>query len=827
MKLIDALRRSRPRPLGLLTQRMSNSVLVGLVAGLGACAFYCLLQFALWHFIGGLAHFYPPEAGGEPSIFGEAPQVQPVWYMLLLVPTLGGLLSGWLVFTFAPEAEGHGTDSAILAFHRLGGKIRGRVPPLKMIASALTIGSGGSGGREGPIAQIGAGFGSYLATRLHLPDRERRLLMLAGLGAGVGAIFKAPLAGAIFAGEVLYSEEELEYEALVPATVASIVAYAVFASVFGTAPVFSTPAVAYEHAAELISYGLLGVVAAGAGWLFVRCFYGARDLFHLLPMNPKWKPALGGFLTGLCGLLVPAALATSYGQVQRALNQDASLTITFMLVLGVFKILTTSLSIGSGGSGGVFGPAMVIGGSFGYATGLFCQQIGLPANPAAMCVVGMAGFFAGCAKTPLSTIIMVSEMTGNYHLLLPSMLTCTVAAVLLRRHNLYENQVMNRRASQAHTGELAIDILQTLAVGDWMEQEHAPLHQDTPLRELVVSMADALHTRTVVVDDQQLVQGILDVRDVLCVVGSEETGTIRAGDLMDPNFTVVTPDTDLHQALALLDQDTHGMLLVVRDPDEPRLLGTLRRQDVLHAYHHAGERMLQTVHRAETGAVHLPADVTVGEAMTVEFDAVPPELPLDELEALFHASGHHGFPVVDRDQRLLGIVTLSDLETVVDRTGLTAMDVATRNPVTCYPYETLVEALRKFGQKQVGRLPVVDPAHPEQLVGILRRSDVLNTFAKSAAIEESDQDAAVVHALDVPQSRFFEFTLRRGSPAVQKAVKELALPSECLLVSIRRGPTLMVPHGSTRLELGDGVTVLCAMDARAEVQAVLGSRRDL
>ena len=384
MKLIDAFKHGRPRRMGLLTQRMTNSVLVGLVSGLGACAFYYMLQFALHYVMGGIVHFYPPEAGGEPSMFGEPMgSTNPISWLIVVVPTIGGLLSGWLVFTFAPEAEGHGTDSAILAFHRLGGKVRARVPPIKMLASAITIGTGGSGGREGPIAQIGAGFGSYLGTKLGLPDRERRLLMLAGLGAGIGAIFKAPLAGAIFGAEVLYSEEELEYEGLVPLTVASIVAYAVFASVFGTAAVFKTPQVAYHHAGELLGYAILGVVSAGAGWLFVHVFYGTRDMFHAIPIDPKWKPAIGGFVTGLIGLAVPAALATSYGQVQRALDQDATLTIGFVLLLGVAKILTTSFSIGSGGSGGVFGPAMVIGGSFGYATGLFCQQIGLPSNPAA------------------------------------------------------------------------------------------------------------------------------------------------------------------------------------------------------------------------------------------------------------------------------------------------------------------------------------------------------------------------------------------------------------------------------------------------------------
>ncbi len=814
----------RPR-VRLLTRRMASCVLVGLVAGFGACLFYLMLTAGLAFFLGVLCRYVPVEAGGEPSPFGwlldEVPR-HPLRWLLLLMPALGGIASGWLVFTFAPEAEGHGTDSAILAFHRLGGRIRARVPVLKMIASALTIGTGGSGGREGPIAQIGAGFGSFLGTKLKLPDRERRLLMLAGLGAGVGAIFKAPLAGAIFAGEVLYAEEELEYEALIPATVASIVSYAVFVSFFGTSPIFITPEVAFTNPFELVGYGLLGVVCAAGGWLYVKCFYGTRDLFHKLAIRPHWKPALGGLLTGLVGFFFPAALATGYGQVQRALNLDPTLTVGFLIALAVLKIATTSFSIGSGGSGGVFGPAMVIGGALGGATGLVCQRLGLLHDASAMVVVGMAGFWAGAANTPLSTIIMVSEITGNYDLLVPSMCTCTIAAVLLRRHGIYENQVANRQSSAAHSGELAVDILQVLRVDDWMNREQQTIPVDLPLPALVVHMADALHTRHVVVDDEGLAVGILDVRDVLCVVKSDQPEQITAADLMDRHFSTILRDHNLHEALIRLDQDTHGMLVVVKAVDDLHVSGVLRRQDVLHAYHHVGDRMLQSVHRDQTGAVHIPSDVTVGEAMTLEYDGVPPEMSLDDLARMFQESGHHGCPVVDDQGYLYGIVTLTDLQLAAPEPGQTVLDICTREVVTCFPFETLVEALRKFDEKHVGRLPVVDPAEPGRLVGLLRRGDVMNALAHAAALDQQDEELAVVHALDVPQSRFLEFTIRTGSPALGHRVCDLHLPADCLLVSIRRGPALLVPHGDTELIEGDRVTVLCTLDARRDVTEKLG-----
>lgn len=812
------------RRLATLTRRLLACFVVGVGAGLGAVAFYWLLQACLALFLGHGCHYVPPEAGGEPTPFRAwlaAVPREPLRGWLVVMPAIGGILSGWLVFTFAPEAEGHGTDSAILAFHRLGGRIRARVPIVKAIASAITIGSGGSGGREGPIAQIGAGAASIYAARLRFPDRDRRLLMLAGLGAGVGAIFKAPLAGAIFAGEVLYREEELEYEALVPATISSIVAYSIFASVFGWQPLFVTPSFAFRRPVELVGYTILGIVCAAGGWLYIKVFYGLRNGFRRLALPDSLKPALGGLITGLIGLVLPACLATGYGQIQAAL--DGRLSAGFLLALALLKILATGFSIGSGGSGGVFGPAMVIGGALGGATGLWCYRLGLVQQPGAMVLVGMAGFFAGAANTPLSTIIMVSEMTGNYHLLVPAMWTCTISSVLLRRHSIYEKQVQNRRYSAAHAGELAVDILQTLRVSDWMRTDHMEIRSTTRLPELLRQLAQAAHTRHPVIGTDGRIEGILDVRDVLAVADRADRDQLTASDIIDPRYTSVAPEADLHEALGLLDHEPHGMLVVL--DREQRFQGVLRRQDILHAYHEAGERTLQSIHRDEACAVHLPADTTVGEVMTTTLTPVPAQLPVSALAEVFQQTGHHGLPVVAADGELLGIVTLSDLDRAVDPTTQTAADICTRELVTCYPFETVVEAVAKFGQRDVGRIPVVDPADPSRLVGMLRRSDIIAAFAQAAQREQADADSAVVHALDVPQARFIEYRIGERCPVAGKAVRDLALPTECLLVSVRRGPSLLVPHGDTRLEVGDRVTVLCAIESRPAVEAAFASTR--
>ena len=413
------------------------SAMIGIVAGLGAIAFQILSQLVLSVALNGIAGYAPHEPVGEFGFFGHVERDLVPW-KLLAVMAGGGLVSGYLVFKFAPEAAGHGTDSAIEAFHQNRGIIRGRVPLIKTIASAVTLGTGGSGGREGPIAQIGAGFGSYLATRLKLSDRDRRIMVAAGMGAGVGAIFRAPLAGALFAGEILYKDAEIESEVIVPAAISSIIGYSVYSlslpAEYRFMPLFGRD-LQFEVGSplELIPYALLAVVLALSAILYIKVFYGTHKVFDRLPLPAILRPALGAALAGVVGLGIYyafdgdrralAVLSTGYGAVQDAVAPSPSMSIQLLLAVALGKIVTTSLTISSGGSGGVFGPSMVIGGSVGSAVGHFFHQYspGIVHHPQAYTIVGMAGFFAGAAHAPISTIIMVSEMTVNYQLLMPAM----------------------------------------------------------------------------------------------------------------------------------------------------------------------------------------------------------------------------------------------------------------------------------------------------------------------------------------------------------------------------------------------------------------------
>ena len=406
-------------------------------------------------------------------------------WLILLIPTLGGILSGVLVYTFAPEAEGHGTDSAIAAYHYHQGQIRPRVPLIKIVASALTLGTGGSGGREGPIAQIGAGFGSLLGNLLRLRPAERRVLMAAGMGAGIGAIFRAPLAGTMFAGEVLYSSPEFEPEVIIPAGIASVVSYCVYGVFSGWEPLFTTPDLTFTNPLQLGPYLLLAIFMVLLATLYTHSFYGFKRLFERLPILHHFRPAVGAFATGLLAFAlyfllgrnqrVLAVLAFGYSSIQDAMTQDANVSAAVLLTIALGKIFTTGLTIGSGGSGGVFGPSMVIGGCGGGALGVMLHQLWpwLVPHPASFVVVGMAGFFAAAAKTPFSTLIIVSEMTGGYQLLLPSLWVCTLSFILSGRQSIYSSQVESRALSPAHQGSYVRQVLAEVRVSEFLATEQA------------------------------------------------------------------------------------------------------------------------------------------------------------------------------------------------------------------------------------------------------------------------------------------------------------------------------------------------------------------
>jgi CIC family chloride channel protein len=564
------------------------SALVGIIAGLGAAGFYAGLRWFTDFALGYGAGYYPPPAGYEPLL--HTSHLPERWWAVVLIPSLGGLVCGLLVYTFAPEAEGHGTDAVVGAFHRQQGRIRARVPLIKTVASIVTIGSGGSAGREGPIAQIGAGFGSFLATKLRLTDWERRLLILAGTAGGLGAIFRAPLGGALFAVEVLYSSTAIEFSGLVPCVVSSVVAYSVFAAIFGPAPAFSTtPGLTFQGPSQLPFFLAFAVACALVGFLYVWCFYGLRDhFFRRLPIPRHVRPALGGLLLGVVALKFPQIMAGGYGWIQQAL--DGNLPLALMAMLLVAKILVTSFTISSGGSGGVYAPSLFIGAMLGGSFGLLCNRLfpGVAPQPEAFVLVGMGGFFAGVAKVPLTALIMVSEMSGSYTLFVPLMLVSVVnVAILSSRWTLYEEQVPSLVDSPAHLGDYVVDVLERMKVREVYNPQRAPhlIHENLPLPKVLQLVAGSTENYFPVVDQQNQLVGIFSLRDIRsALVGNGAGNLVLASDLATSPAVVLTPDDNLHTALRLYTQRQIEEIPVVR-PENPRsVICMLRRDEVIAAY---------------------------------------------------------------------------------------------------------------------------------------------------------------------------------------------------------------------------------------------------
>jgi CIC family chloride channel protein len=368
-------------------------------------------------------------------------------------------LTTWL----APEAEGHGTDAVVRAFHRSAGALRARVAPVKLVASALTIGSGGAAGREGPIALIAAAVGSWYATITRRGDAERRLLLLIGAAAGLSAIFRSPIGAALFVIEVLYADMEFEASALLYATLAAIIAYAINGLFVGWGALFQVPPIAgFRSPLSYGWYALLGLAAGLFATALPVVFYRTRDLFQRLPVPVFLKPAIGALLTGLLILAFPQVIAGGYGWIQQAI--DGHMTLGTMAALAVAEIAALSFTVSSGGSGGVFAPSLFIGAMLGGACAALGNQ---PVAP--FVVVGMAAVFAGAAHVPIATMMMVTEMTGGYTLLVPaalavllSYLVQTRLSVRFQYRSIYEAQVRSRADSPAHYAqhlEIALRIL--------------------------------------------------------------------------------------------------------------------------------------------------------------------------------------------------------------------------------------------------------------------------------------------------------------------------------------------------------------------------------
>ncbi len=633
---------------------MVTALVVGVGSGLGAVIFRQLIE--------GVQVLAYDELGG--LLEGIAP------FHLLIIPALGGLIVGPLIYRFAREAKGHGVPEVMEAVALRGGRIRPRVAVVKSLASAICIGTGGSVGREGPIAQIGSALGSTIGQLLKLSDERVRNLVACGAASGIAATFNAPIAGSIFALEVILGQLHSVYFG---AVVISAVTADVIAHIFeGDLRAFAVPEYALVSPWELVLYALLGLLAAVAAFAFARLLYLSEDLWDKIRFPEYLKPVLGGLLLGVVGILTfkidgyPRVFGVGYDSIGQALFNELTLQMTFALLL--LKLLATIITLGSGGSGGVFAPSLFMGAMLGAAFGQVANQLfpNITAPPGAYALVGMSAFFSGAAHAPVTSILILFEMTGDYRIILPLMLTTVVSTLISR------------------------------------------------------------------------------------VISRESIYTLK-----------------------------------------------LSRRGV---------------HLQQGQDIDVMQGVTVGEAMTTDVDVVPLSMSLEELADEFARTHHHGFPVVNDADELVGVVGIQDLERALERgpiEGKTVDDIATTEDLlVAYPHEPMWMALRRMGTRDVGRLPVVEQEGSRRLVGTVRRADIIRAYNNAIARRAQHQHRVEVLRLgQLDGAGFAHVHVPSHSPAIGKRISEITLPQECLIVSIRRGRRLHVPHGYTVIQDGDQVTV--------------------
>lgn len=445
---------------------LGEAMLVGAATGFVVVAFRYLIEFGRTVLLEGIGHHYAlsrmPDGAAIGRMFSVDALLDPHRLILVVLPAAGALAGHLLLRHFRRMDLARGTDSAIRAYHQNGGYLPSMSIPLKSVASVLTVASGGSAGYEGPVTLVGAACGSAIARSMRLDVRARRILMAAGLAGGISALFQAPLAGAIFGFEIFYSSSDIEYETVLPSFVASAISYTIFACFFGWDPLFKMPPAAFDSGLRLLPYFFLAVVIVFGVRLYISIFRTMELRFGEAPM-PGWvKVSLGGLATGIIGYFFPDILGTSYSVIQACFTAGHSelfenygpLTITCFVCFFFMKAAATAFTVTSGGSGGVFAPAIVCGGTLGAAVGLFLARI-LPAevgiNPAAFALVGMAGFIASAIRIPLTAIVMVAEISGNHQLLLPAMWVCGIAFWLNNDWSLYRSQVHCRESSPVHS----------------------------------------------------------------------------------------------------------------------------------------------------------------------------------------------------------------------------------------------------------------------------------------------------------------------------------------------------------------------------------------
>ena len=730
-----------------------TSLIVGIGAGLGAVLFRRLIDwihnFAYNDIAGILAEWYPLH--------------------LIVIPALGGAIVGPLVYYFAREAKGHGVPEVMEALELRGGKIRPRVVVVKSLASSVCIASGGSVGREGPIAQIGSALGSLIGQLLKLSEDRVRTLVACGAAGGIAATFNAPIAGAVFALEVLLRRFGSVYFG---AVVISAVTADVIAHYFeGDSRTFLTPEYTMQSPWELLLYTLMGFIAALAAVGFSRLLYFSEDIWGLIRIPEPAKPLLGGILLGLLGIIsyqidgFPRVFGVGYETIENTLFSQLTLQVTFGLLL--LKLVATTLTLGSGGSGGIFAPSLFMGAMLGASFGQIAHTIfpEIVAPSGAYALVGMAAFFGGAAHAPITAILILFEMTGDYQIILPLMLSTVLSTIVSR--NLSPDSIytlkLKRRGVELSQDTQAIDLMQGVTAEIAMNRETDAVSSDMSLIELMSTFSSTHYHALPVVQNETELVGLITINELDHVrsKGTLESKTI-ADILTINNPATILPHQPVWMALRHLEAQGEGCVPVVSESGKNILLGVLRRIDIIRAYNKAVTKRAQDQHHSEILNIRKLNQSGLSE-VTLRADSPNVGQRVKELR-------------LGGDALIVSVRRAGNLRIVRGETILHAED-----QVTIFSEKPKSEFLEKY------------------LNGTLEDSDV-------------PEKLLVCHR---------EVEIPPESSIDGQRIRDINLPEDCVLVKIVRNRQIILPRGNTLLQVGDIVEIFGMEEKLAEAEQQL------
>jgi len=551
------------------------AVVIGLFGGFGAIFFRFLIRFFQRFFFGSWHYSL--------NYVMQLP-----WYVKLIAPLVGGLLVGPIVYYFAREAKGHGVPEVMESIILRGGAIRPRVMLAKITASAVCIGSGGSVGREGPIVQIGSAIGSIFGQMLKVTGSHLRTLVACGTAAGIAATFNAPIAGALFAMEVILSDFGISQFS--PIVVSSVTATVVSRHFLGDFPAFVIPRYELISVWEMIPYALLGFLAAFVALAFINVLYKSEDLFESLPIPGFLKPALGGLIIGSMAIFFPHIFGVGYDTISLAL--ESRLTWYFLLALVALKLFAVSVTIGSGGSGGIFAPSLFLGAGLGGFVGTLVHTL-FPlysATSGAYALVGMGAVAAGAMHAPITAILIIFELTNDYRIILPLMIACIISVLLtsrLKKDSIYTLK-LSRRGLNLFQGQ-EINVLRSIKVSAVMRVDFEAVYVETPLQKLMDLTVTSTHSNFFVVNDQKELIGIISIHDLRKIIYEQDmlASIVLAHDLMTPISHFFTAEESLDEVTKAFSEISVDEMPVVDNLMEKHLIGTIVKDDVINAYNKA------------------------------------------------------------------------------------------------------------------------------------------------------------------------------------------------------------------------------------------------